>query len=94
MPEWNGMEVFKNGMEDSFPCFHTNSILDFAHGIYRKIFTDMDNQKSEVESSRTSLASRTHFEVIGLGLEGQVLGLEASSPRKLACPRVEDSSIF
>ena len=50
----------------------------------------------EVESSRTS--SRTHFEVIGLGLglEGQVLGLglEASSPRKLPCPRLEDSTIF
>ena len=43
---------------------------------------------AEVESSRT------HFEVLGLGLEGQVLGLEASSPRKLACPRLEDSSIF
>ena len=43
---------------------------------------------TEVESSRT------HFEV--LGLEGQVLGLdlEVSSPRKLACPRLEDSSIF
>ena len=39
----------------------------------------------EVESSRTFLASRTHFEV---------LGLEASSPQKLACPRLEDSSIF
>ena len=55
---------------------------------------------SEVESSRTSLASRTssrtHLEVLGLGLEGQVLGLglEASSPRKLACPRLEDSAIF
>ena len=53
---------------------------------------------AEVESSRTSLASRTssrtHFEV--LGLEGQVLGLgvEASSPRKLACSRLEDSTIF
>ena len=49
---------------------------------------------AEVESSRTSLASRTHFEV--LGLEGQVLGLglEASSPRKLACLRLEDSTIF
>ena len=33
----------------------------------------------EVESSRT------HFEV---------LGLEASSPRKLPCPRLEDSTIF
>ena len=49
---------------------------------------------TEVESSRTSLASRTHFEVLGLGLEGQVLGLEVSSPRKLACPRLEDSTIF
>ena len=49
---------------------------------------------SEVESSRTSLASRTDIEV--LGLEGQVLGLglENSSPRKLACPRLEDSTIF
>ena len=48
---------------------------------------------TEVESSRTSLASRTssrtHFEVLGLGLEGQV-----PSPRKLACPRLEDSTIF
>ena len=48
---------------------------------------------AEVESSRTSLASRTsfrtRFEV--LGLEGQVLGfgLEASSPGKLPCPTVE-----
>ena len=41
---------------------------------------------AEVESSRT------HFEV--LGLEGQVLGLEVSSPRKLACPRLEDSTFF
>ena len=54
--------------------------------------------QTEVESSRASLASmtssRTHFEV--LGLEGQVLGLglEASSPRKLASPRLEDSTIF
>ena len=49
-----------------------------------------------MESSRTSLASRTHFEVLGLGLEGQALGLglEASSPRKLACPRLEDSTNF
>ena len=46
---------------------------------------------TEVESPRTSLASRTssrtHFEVLGLGLE-------ASSPRKLPCPRLEDSTIF
>ena len=48
---------------------------------------------SEVESSRTSLASRTssrtHFEVLGLGL-----GLEALGPRKLPCPRLEDSTFF
>ena len=41
-------------------------------------------------------SSRTDFEV--LGLKGQFLGLglglEASSPRKLACPRLEDSTIF
>ena len=49
---------------------------------------------SEVESWWTSLASRTHFEV--LGFEGQVLGLgiEASSPRKLSGPRLELSTIF
>ena len=51
---------------------------------------------TEVEFSRKSLASRTHFEVLGLGLEGQVLGLglEASSPRKLPCPRLEDNTSF
>ena len=32
-------------------------------------------------------SSRTHFEVFGLGLE-------ALSPRKLPCPRLEDSNIF
>ena len=49
-----------------------------------------------MESLKTFLASRTHFEVLGLGLEGQVLGLgiEASSPQKLPCPRPEDSTIF
>ena len=56
----------------------------------RKVFTAIWDYIPEVESSRT------HFEVLGLGLEGQVLGLglEASSPRKLACPRLEDSTIF
>ena len=47
---------------------------------------------TEVESLRTSLASRTHFEVLGLGLKGQVL--EATSPRKLPCPRLKDSTTF
>ena len=54
----------------------------------------------EVESSRTSLASRTfsrtHFEVLALASKPQILGLglEALGPRKLACPRLEDSTIF
>ena len=43
MPEWNGIEDFKNGMEDNLSYFDTNSTLDFAHGIYRKIYTDSDN---------------------------------------------------
>ena len=38
-------------------------------------------QLAEVESLRT------HFEVLGLGLE-------ASNPRKLPCARLEDSAIF
>ena len=33
MPEWNGME-------DNLLYFHTNSILDFVHGICRKIYKD------------------------------------------------------
>ena len=49
------------------------------------------NQGGVIE---TSLASSTHFEV--LGLEGQVLGLglEASNPWKLPCPRLEDSTFL
>ena len=36
--EWNGMEDFRNRMKDNLPYFHTNSILDFAHGIYGQIY--------------------------------------------------------
>ena len=39
----NGMEDFRNGMEDNLPYFHTNSTLDFAHNIYRKMYTCGDN---------------------------------------------------
>ena len=39
----NGMEDFKDGMEGNLPYFHTKSILDFAYGIYRKIYRDSDN---------------------------------------------------
>ena len=66
---------------------NADSVAGFALNIWKK---------TEVQSSRTSLASRTDFKVLGLGLEGQVLGLglEASSPRNLLGPRLEDSSIF
>ena len=46
MPEWNGMEDFKNGMEDNLPYFHTNSKLDFVYCMYRKIHTDHTCQLS------------------------------------------------
>ena len=36
MPEWNGMEDFKNGMEDNVPYFHTNFTLDFVQCIYKE----------------------------------------------------------
>ena len=36
--EWNGMEDFKNGMEDNLPYFRINSTLDC---FYRKIHTDV-----------------------------------------------------
>ena len=41
IPEWNGMEDFKNGMEEFLLYFHTKSILDFVYYIYRKIHTDV-----------------------------------------------------
>ena len=45
---WNGNFGMKygrcqNGMEDNLTYFHTNSVLYFARGIYRKIHTDSDN---------------------------------------------------
>ena len=38
----NGMEDFKNGMEDSLSYFHTNCLPNFDHDICRKIYTDSD----------------------------------------------------
>ena len=58
-------------------------ILSFMPDLSCKL-QDTNTFVPEVESSRTSLASRTHFEV---------LGLEASSPRKLASCRLEDSTV-
>ena len=88
-----------------FNCFQQLAVIGFwlTYAVYHMLSSIKNSNiiakySAEVESSRTSLASRTDFEVLGLGLglEGQVLGLglEASSPRKLACPRLEDSTIF
>ena len=41
MSEWIGMEDFKHGMENNFPYFHANSILDFVDCIYRKTHADV-----------------------------------------------------
>ena len=40
------MEDSKNGIENNLQYFPTNSILDLDQGIYRKIYTDSDNQKA------------------------------------------------
>ena len=39
----DGMEDFKNGMEDNLAYSHTNSKLDFAHDVYKKLHTVSDN---------------------------------------------------
>ena len=59
-----------------------------------RLLSDMAKKVSSANRTAEVESSRTHFEV--LGLEGQVLGLglEASSPRNLACPRLEESTIF
>ena len=69
-------------------CFHDKTIISKEN---IRLYCYLP----EVESSRTFLASRTssrtHFEVLGLGLEtsSPYLGLEALGPRKLSCPRLE-----
>ena len=77
--------------------------------IDRKILRGRDRVKTrnniwwyaaDVESSRTSLASRTSSENTFWSHwtwhwhQGQLLGLEASSPRKLPCLRLKNSTIF
>ena len=47
-----------------------------------------------METLRTSLASRTHFDVLGLGFEGQILSLEAWKSSKMSCTRLQDNTIF
>ena len=47
-----------------------------------------------VESSRKFLASRTHFEVNGVGLKRQALGLEAYKFLKMPCPQPRTELFF
>ena len=57
----------------------SNSVSEIGvHGLVLAV--QLVDRQSEVVSSRT------HFEVLGLGLK-------ASSPRKLPCPRLEDSTV-
>ena len=49
---------------------------------------------TEVESSRKSLASRTHFEVPGIGLKGQAPSLEACKFLKMPCPQPRTALFF
>ena len=37
----DGMEDFKYEMEDNLPYFHTDSVLDFVHRIYKKKYMDI-----------------------------------------------------
>ena len=55
-------------------------------GKYAKELGFVADLLSEIVSSRTSLASRKHFEVHGLGLE-------AYKCSKMFCPQLEDSTI-
>ena len=45
----NGMKISASNMEDARmewkTIFHTNSILNFEHGIYRKMYTDVGSIK-------------------------------------------------
>ena len=62
--------------------FRNIAIADSAAALEDLGFTALVLPEEESSASKTS--SRTHF---------QVLGLEASSPRKLPCPRFEDCTI-
>ena len=49
---------------------------------------------TEVESSRKSLASRTYFEVPGIGLKDQAPSLEAYKFLKMPCPQPRTALFF
>ena len=63
------------------------SLQTFTKQYKRYLISHNYKYLPEVEPSKTSLASRTRFDVLGLGVE-------ASSPQKLPCPQLENRSIF
>ena len=84
-------QINKFGLRRPVPSGHTYASTSGYFYEKTKVTKEnlrVDHYLPEVESSRT------HFNVLGLDLKGQVLGLEASSPRKLPCLRLEDSTIF
>ena len=97
------MQNVKQGkMKNDRNTFHYNNYLVLEEictslGLSRDSNVMVDffkflSTESEVESSRTSMASRTHFEV--LGLEAQALGLEVYKSSKIICPWLEDSIVL
>ena len=70
--------------ESTRVAFVQNSRLELTYHCYL----------TAVESSRKSSASRTHFEVPGVGLKGQALGLEAYKFLKMPCPQPRTALFF
>ena len=54
----NGMEDFKNGIEDNLPFFHTNSLLDFVRNIYTKYIRMSNSDKQYSYKSIQHLLNR------------------------------------
>ena len=53
IPEWNGMEDFKNGMEDNLPYFHNKSMLYISCMVYtEKIYTNVGSDKHSHRSTQ------------------------------------------
>ena len=78
-----------------FPVGNSLIITD-SNNVFKlkKLRKKNSNFLTEVESSRTSLASRTHFEVFGLKTQVLGLGLEPYKLSKMFCSRPEDSITF
>ena len=72
------LELLVRGSETVLPPVDKVEQLCFSHNVMQSTLLKCTACLPEVESSRTSLASRTHFEV---------LGLEASSPWPWPLPR-------